>query len=454
LFRAHLFPPRPNSFGRNKWHVSSAGFHPGHAITFRPQKNIVKNSLFHPLLRNLFCLLLLAIVAGCAPATLQPPAQDARPPLILVSIDGFKPDYLTRGVTPNLNALAAQGARAEAMRPSFPSITFPNHYTLVTGSRPDRHGIVGNTIEDSRIPGARFSLGNREATNDRRWWDEAEPIWVTAEHRGVRTATMFWPGSEAAIHGVRPSEWRSYDSKLPANQRVDTLLGWLDKPVASRPAFLTLYFEDVDHAGHEYGPDAAQTTEAAAHVDEAIGRLAAGLQARGIKANIVVVSDHGMAAMSKQRVIRLDQVAPAGSYRVVTGGTYAGLEATPGKDGVLADALLKPQAHMQCWRKEAIPPRFHYGRNPRVPSFICLAETGWQIAADAGSAERTPAGGHGYDNMAAEMQAIFIAAGPAFKTGIVLAPFDNVDVYPLMMNLIGLQPLPSDGEMTLAPALN
>lgn len=340
------------------------------------------------------------------------------------------------------------------MRPSFPSITFPNHYTLVTGLRPDRHGIVGNTMEDNRIPGVRFSLGNRKATNDRRWWDEAEPIWTTAEQRGIRTATMFWPGSEAPIHGVRPSEWRSYDSKLPASQRVDTLLGWLDKPVASRPVFLTLYFEDVDHAGHEYGPDAAQTTQAAAHVDEAIGKLVAGLQARSIKANIVIVSDHGMAAMSKQRVIRLDQIAPAGSYRAVTSGTYAGLEAKPGQDSVLAAALLKPQEHMQCWRKEAMPPRFHYGRNPRVPGFICLADIGWQIATDARSAGRTPAGGHGYDNMTAEMQAIFIAAGPAFKAGIVLAPFDNVDVYPLMMTLIGLQPLPSDGELTLAPALN
>ncbi|WP_061540248.1 ectonucleotide pyrophosphatase/phosphodiesterase [Collimonas fungivorans] len=414
----------------------------------------MKNLIPYPALRGLLCILLPAIAAGCAPATLQPPEQDARAPLILVSIDGFKPDYLTRGVTPNLNALAAQGARAEAMRPSFPSITFPNHYTLVTGLRPDRHGIVGNTMGDSEIPGVRFSLGNRQATNDRRWWDEAEPIWVTAEQHGVRSATMFWPGSEAAIHGVRPSEWRSYDSKLPANQRVDTLLGWLDKPVASRPAFLTLYFEDVDHAGHEYGPDAAQTTQAAAHVDEALGRLVAGLQTRDIKANIVIVSDHGMAAMSRQRVIRLDQIAPPGSYRTVTSGTYAGLEAAPGQDGVLAAALLKPQEHMQCWRKEAIPPRFHYGQNPRVPGFICLAEVGWQIASDARSAERTPAGGHGYDNLAVEMQAIFIAAGPAFKPGIVLPPFDNVDVYPLMMNLIGLQPLPSDGEMTLAPALN
>ncbi len=374
--------------------------------------------------------------------------------MILVSIDGFKPDYLKRGVTPNLNALAAQGASAEAMHPSFPSITFPNHYTLVTGLRPDRNGIVGNSMEDSRIPGIRFSLGNREAANDRRWWDQAEPIWSTAEKRGLRTATMFWPGSEAAIQGVRPSEWRSYDSKVPASERVDTLLGWLDRPIASRPVFLTLYFEDVDHAGHEYGPEAVQTTQAAAHVDEAIGRLVAGLKARNIKANIVLVSDHGMAAMSKQRVILLDQVAPADSYRLVTSGSYAGLEAKPGQDSVLAGALLKPHQHMQCWRKEAIPPRFHYGQNPRVPGFICLAEVGWQIAPDARAAERTPAGGHGYDNMAAEMQAIFIAAGPAFKAGIVLAPFDNVDVYPLVMHLIGLQPLPSDGSLTAAPALN
>lgn len=411
------------------------------------------------LARALFAAPLLVLVAGCAQNAPYDAPRDAeraagRTPLILVSIDGFRPDYLARGVTPNLNALAASGARAEAMLPSFPSITFPNHYTLVTGLRPDHHGLVGNTMEDARIaPNPRFKLSDHDAVADRRWWDEAEPVWVTAERQGVRTATMFWPGSEAAIHGVRPSKWLPFDGKLPAAARVDTLLGWMDQ-APSGYGFYTLYFDDVDHAGHEFGPDTPQATEAAAHVDAAIGRLLEGLRARNVKANIVVVSDHGMAAISRERVIRLDQVAPESSFRMITGGTYGGIEARPGQDAALAAALLKPHEHMQCWRKGDIPARFQYGRNARVPAFLCLAEVGWMIVPDEKSAERVNGGAHGYDNTAPEMRALFIASGPAFRQ-VVLKPFDNVDVYPLLMSLIGVKPLANDGDIApLLPALN
>lgn len=366
----------------------------------------------------------------------------------------MRPDHLERGATPNLNALAGSGVRARAMRPSFPSVTFPNHYTLVTGLRPDRNGIVANTMEDARIPGVRFSLGNRAAVTDRRWWDQAEPVWVTAEKAGLRTATMFWPGSEAAIHGIRPSAWRPFDGKLPADARVDTVLGWLDRLASTRPGFLTLYFDDADHAGHEFGPDAVETTRAAAQVDEAVGRLMAGLRARNIAANIVVVSDHGMAGTSADRVERLDRIAPPSTYRLVTGGSYAGLEPAPGQDAALAAALLPPHEHMQCWRKGAIPARFHYGRNPRVPSFICLAEIGWLITSGEPRRPHAEGGAHGYDTMTPEMRATFIAAGPAFRPGVTLEPFDNVDVYPLVMRLMGVRALPSDGRIApLLPAL-
>ncbi|MFZ6647645.1 ectonucleotide pyrophosphatase/phosphodiesterase [Undibacterium sp. TJN25] len=395
-----------------------------------------------------------SLLASCA----QPVRQDqGYAPVILISIDGFRPDYLNRGVTPNLNALAATGALAEAMRPSFPSITFPNHYTLVTGLRPDHHGIVGNTMEDPRIqPNGRFKLSDHGAVADRRWWDEAEPVWVTAEKQGVRTGTMFWPGSEADIQGVRPAKWLPFDGKLPPVARVDTLLGWLDGATApaSPFGFMTLYFDDVDHAGHEFGPDASQTTEAAAHVDAAIGRLLNGLKARNVNANIVVVSDHGMAAISKQRVVRLDKLAPEDSFRTITSGTYAGIEATPGQEAALAAALLAPHEHMQCWRKGDIPARFVFGHNARVSSFLCLAEVGWMIVPDQKGEERTNEGGaHGYDNAAPEMGALFLASGPAFRH-VTLNSFDNVDVYPLLMSLIGVKPLPNDGNVApLLPAL-
>jgi len=245
--------------------------------------------------RKLIAAALLVFALGAAPTFARPPKP--APLTLLISIDAFRADYLDRGVTPNLSALAAGGARA-SMRPSFPSKTFPNHYALVTGLRPDRNGIVANNMTDEAIPGVKFAMSNDTAVKDRRWWDQAEPIWVTAEKAGIVTGTMFWPGSEADIHGVRPHYAPHFDIRVPSDDRVDQLLSWFDKPAAERPRFATLYFDAVDTAGHRSGPDSPGVNAAATVVDTAIGRLEAGLKARGIVANIVVVADHGMAATS------------------------------------------------------------------------------------------------------------------------------------------------------------
>lgn len=389
-------------------------------------------------------LIILLLLAGCA-STPKVAAPAGPPPLILISVDGLRPDYLDRGVTPNIRALAAAGVRAEAMRPSFPSLTFPNHYTLVTGKRPDNHGIVNNNMIDPAIEGKPFALSNRAAVEDRRWWDQAEPVWVTAEKAGVRTATMFWPGSEAAIGGVRPTHWLPFDGEMPNPARVAQLLAWLDSP--ERPRFLTLYFDTVDHDGHEFGPDAPETTRAVAEIDARIGDLIAGLKARGIAANIVLVSDHGMINVAAERSIRIDEQLPPGSFRAIASGAVAGLEAMEGREAELATALLRPHPHMQCHRKAELPRHLHYGRNPRVPPFICLADPGWMIAAMPPKGSWKLGGMHGFDPKTPEMAATFVAAGPGFRAGVILPVFDNVDVYPMLMRLIGVPPLASDGDI-------
>lgn len=390
-------------------------------------------------MKKLFALLLMLV----AQTVMARPAT----PLILISIDGFRPDYLQRGVTPNLNALAARGVRAQAMRPSFPSLTFPNHYTLVTGLRPDHHGLVGNIIIDPAIPERRFQLHDKLAVLDRRWWDQGVPVWVTAEQQGLRSASLFWPGSEADIQGVRPTLAPPFDDALTPEQRVDLLLSWLDQP-QQQWDFLSLYFSHVDHAGHDYGPDAELTTAAVAQADQAIGRLLAGLQQRGVEANLVVVADHGMAAVSRERVIRMDRLAPRGSYEKVVDGPYAGLYPVAGRTARLEAALLKPWPHMQCWRKQDIPPRLAYGQHARVPPLLCLADPGWSIVFSAEQAAKVHGGRHGYDNVAPDMAALCIAAGPALRSGVQLPVIDNVDVYPLLMQLLGLVPLASDGQLT------
>ena len=374
--------------------------------------------------------------------------SDRAPVTFLISIDGFRPDYLDRGVTPVLSRLAREGVTGP-MRPSFPTKTFPNHWTLVTGMVPDRHGIVGNTMTDPARPGETFTM----ATDDPFWWNAAEPIWATAERAGIRTATMLWPGSNVAwgssakpdghgitAGGIRPQDWAQFNANLTARQRVDTAIDWLRRPAATRPRLVTLYFDTVDSAGHDAGPDGPSTTAAVADADASIGALVDGLAALGQPANLVVVADHGMAASASTRTIPLDRIAPSADYRVIESGPYVSLIPTQGREAAVTRALIEtPHPHMRCWPRQAIPARLRYGANPRVPPILCLADDGWLIA------KTTPAapfarGDHGYDNQATDMRALFVANGPAFRPGTRIGTFDNVAVAPLLRDLLGLPP--------------
>jgi len=411
-----------------------------------------------PRLFPLFCCVALAALAGTVTVRAQPTpvpvarsaqAPSYRTPLLLISIDGFRADYLQRGFSPTLSRLADHGVRATAMEPSFPSLTFPNHYTLVTGRYPDDHGIVDNSMYDPVL--GSFTLGNRKAVRDARWWNEAEPIWVTAQKQGLHAATMFWPGSEAAIHGVRPDHWRPYDGDVSYDTRVDTVLKWLDLPAAERPQLLTLYFEGVDTAGHYYGPDAAQTDKAIAQVDAALARLVAGLKQRGLfkHIDIIVVSDHGMASTPPDQRILLDHLIVPGHARIVSTGAISGIIPAPGHEAEVEAALLGPHKHMTCWKKSQIPARLHYGHNPRVPPVFCAAQVGWLIVSSEKSLlhhGKAIYGEHGFDNAAPQMRALFVAHGPDFRRHLVVPEFPNVDVYPLMTHLLHITPEPNDGH--------
>lgn len=393
---------------------------------------------------------LIAILQACGTPPLQAPppppaALEARPAVtILISIDGFRVDYLQRGATPNLARLAAQGISGP-MRPSFPSKTFPNHWTLVTGLVPDHHGIVGNRMEDPARPGETFTT----ASDAPYWWNAAPPIWVEAERAGIRTGTVFWPGANVAwgstvsrpdhgdyAGGTRPRDWLQYNQAVNDTQRVDTVLDWLRRPAGSRPRFVTLYFDRVDVVGHAQGPNSPQVTQAAAEVDQRIGMLVDGLAALHQPANIVVVSDHGMSETSDTRVIPLG--LPRDSYHLIEAGPFAALSPLPGKEALVEQTLLGRHPHMECWRKGEIPAHFRYGKNPRIAAIFCLAEPRWTIAEKLPAAPFTR-GEHGYDNRSADMAALFVAAGPAFRHGTVPA-FDNVDIAPLLRDLIDLPP--------------
>jgi predicted AlkP superfamily pyrophosphatase or phosphodiesterase len=390
-------------------------------------------------------LVVLALVAVAPPAGARPPRQ-AVPATILVSIDGFRPDYLSRGATPNLDALARTGVSA-AMRPVFPSKTFPNHWTMVTGLLPDHHGIVANRMVDFNDGHPAFVL----SSEDPWWWQSGDPVWLAASRAGIRSATEFWPGSTVA--GRRADDANRFDPAVPPEARVDVVLDWLRRPPATRPGFIALYFEAVDSAGHAYGPDSAEVTQAVAKIDAAIGRLRSGLAALHRPANIVIVSDHGMAALSPARVVDLSSFASPADFDLIEEGPYASLNAVPGHEAALAAALARAPAQVQCWPKGQIPARLRYGASPRIPQFLCLAEPGWQVL---GHLPASPLrGNHGYDNDAPEMRALFIAAGPAFRRGRHLPVFDNLTIEPLLRDLLGLPPgQDRDGDdRPLRPAL-
>jgi predicted AlkP superfamily pyrophosphatase or phosphodiesterase len=398
-------------------------------------------------LTRIFVGLMLVAIAGCThiPPTTQNPSL-----VILVSIDGFRADYLERGLTPNIAALAAAGARAQSMRPAFPTITFPNHTTLVTGLYPDHHGIVNNTMEDAAMPGVKFTT---TTAHDARWWDGETPIWVTAQRQGLHSASEFWPGSDIPNHGILPDHVLPFDEKVPPDQRTDTVLGWMDLPPDQRPEFIMLYFDQVDGAGHAAGPDSDKVNQALRSVDQAIGRLVAGLCQRALfdRANLIILADHGMEANSPERVVYLDDIVDPKTVHVEATGVITGLRAEPGHEAAVEQALLKPHAHMQCWRKADFPPRLHYGTNPRVPALLCLAEPGWAIwthAFIAGLKGGFVYGMHGYDPADPLMGALFVAEGPAFKQGAVHASFDNVDVYSLLTHLLAMSAEPNDGKFS------
>ncbi|WP_017663975.1 nucleotide pyrophosphatase/phosphodiesterase family protein [Porphyrobacter sp. AAP82] len=391
-------------------------------------------------------LILIIIALVFLPAGLA--AKEApRPVTVLVGIDGFRADYLERGHTPRLAALARQGA-AGPMRPSFPTKTFPNHFALVTGYRPDRNGIVGNSMIDPRRPGVMFGLGNNPQALDPFWWSEAEPLWITAEKAGLRSATMFWPGSEVAIQGRRPSDWLRYDQNVSNVQRVNTLIDWLRRPAAIRPAFTTIYFDTVDTAGHRFGPDSAEVNAALAEVDTRIGELVDGAAKIGVRLNLVIVADHGMRAIDESRKIQLEDFIDPASFILVEGGPYAAIEPVTGTDDRVARALLVPHEHMTCARKEDLPARLHWGSNPRVAAIICIAEPGWVIGAGTPPYPIT-GGAHGYDNADPQMLALFVANGPAFAQGARLEVFDNVAVAALLRAVLGL-PEDADADGKLA----
>ncbi|KAL5325226.1 hypothetical protein ACEPPN_006350 [Leptodophora sp. 'Broadleaf-Isolate-01'] len=395
------------------------------------------------------------------------------PTTILISLDGFRADFLRRGITPRLNAFVKEGVSPIYMNPSFPSVTFPNHYTLVTGLYPESHGVVGNTFWDADLK-EEFYYTHADAMQPK-WWG-GEPLWVTAESQGIRTAIHMWPGSEAHIMDVEPAFLDKFNGQEPLGNKVRRILELLDKPgqenqlaevVDMRPQLIAAYVPNVDSDGHRYGPNSTEIRVTINDVDTMLDHLFKGLEARNLTniVNVVVVSDHGMATTDISRLIQLESLIDTSLIEHIDGWPLYGLRPkNPADLHSLYDTLQKQASTNPGFevylRDENMPERYHFSKNKRIAPLWIVPTTGWAIVTKdefnvAAGLEQgltySPRGLHGYDHEHPLMRAIFIARGPAFPhaPNSRVEPFQNIEVYNIVCDSLNIVPKPNNGTIRL-----
>jgi len=378
--------------------------------------------------------------AGSAPSTL------------LISIDGFRWDYIDIHPCPNIRALAGRGVRSEGLIPCFPSNTFPNHYSIVTGLRPENHGIISNSMFDPEWK-AWFAIGAHPAAREGRWWG-GEPIWNTATRQGRTSASWFWPGSEADIQGKFPTWWNRFDYSVPFEKRVSDVVKWLTLPEAERPAVVTFYFMEVDDAGHWFGPTSEGTAKVVAEVDAQLGQLLAALETAGVadEVDIILVSDHGMTETTFERVLVLSEYLTPEDAQIDFTGSFAGIRPKGLDVEAILARLRDANPHIKVYRREEVPERLHFRANPRIPDIVLIADEGWQIERRPPTREHYETkkrGSHGFDNALISMRGLFVAAGPSFPKGRTIPAFDNIHIYNLICAITGLEPARNDGDNRL-----
>jgi len=366
--------------------------------------------------------------------------------VVILSLDGFRWDYPTKTSTPNLDRIAREGVKAESLIPSFPSKTFPNHYTIATGLVPDHHGLVNNAFYDAESDKS-YSMNNLSSRFNPDFYG-GEPIWITAQKQGVVTASFFWVGTDVAIQGRHPDYWKPYDESIPFIQRIDTIIHWLSLPAGIRPKLIMAYYHEPDGVGHDFGPDDTRTLDTVHLLDSIAGILYNRIRMLpdGQNVNFIIVSDHGMGQISSDRNNVLKDLIPAEwPVRIEGGNPNFNLYAK----GQWVDStynILKKVNGIKVWKPGEVPEYLQYGSNTRVGDLILVADSAWSLTLK--KPKNSFSGGtHGYDIHNRDMHTIFYAAGPAFKENFVQPSFQNIHIYPLLAHLLGIVPAKTDGDL-------
>ena len=372
----------------------------------------------------------------------------SKPYVILISFDGFRWDYLDRGITPNLDKLVNGGVRAISLRPVYPSKTFPNHISIATGLYPEHHGILHNHFKNP-FNGEEYSLNNRNAVQNPKWYS-GEFIWETAKKQGIITASFFWPGSEVTAEYRQPHYYKKYQHELPYEKRIEGVLDWLKMPAQKRPHFITLYFHETDTKGHDFGPNSAEINEAIKLLDNQLGSLVDGIKKINLidSVNIIIVSDHGMTEISENKIINIEKILQGKKCELWETGPV--MMVNPPDDDIYK-LLKQNNKNYYVYKKEELANFYYFSDHPFIYPIILIAKPGYSLEknlSDSQKEYRLSKGNHGFEKDFLDMHGIFVACGPAFKTGYKTGTVWNIDVYPLICKILNISPnQPIDGKL-------
>lgn len=362
---------------------------------------------------------------------------------ILISFDGTRWDYPTRGLTPNLDYIRENGVHALSLKPCFPSKTFPTHYSIISGLYPENHGIIANSFKNP-FTNQTYSLYDTTEKNNAEWY-KGEAIWETAKRQGVKTASYFWPGSLLNIDYRRPDYSKQFIYTTPYDDRINGVLEWLQLPYNDRPNLIMVYFDATDTSGHNYGPNSKEVNQSMAMQDSLIGKLFSGLDKLNLldSTNIIVLSDHGMTELSADRVINIDKILSGFKFKSSDKGTMMFIYPDENEKNVVYQKLKDSEKNYKAYWKKDLPDYLHYKDNPNVAEIILIADLGYSLfnGKDIEKySSKFPLGNHGYDPSNLDMHGIFYAIGPDFKSGYTCGTLNNIDIYPLLAKILRIFP--------------